>query len=154
MAENNSKDFEIEKSTDVNNFYLIGKMKAAGHSNKLLNYVFEDQEIEPSNFYRIRMNDLNGQSKLSKVILVNDNNTDQSLALLKNPFSEIINIKLAKMALHIKLQLISIEGRVISEKVFYNTNQVQLHLPGLNRGMYIIRAMIDGKECSTKAVKQ
>jgi hypothetical protein len=154
VAENNSKDFEIEKSTDGNNFYLIGKTKAAGNSNKLLNYVFEDQEIEPSNFYRIRMNDLNGQSKLSKVILVNANNTDQSLNLLRNPFSETINIKLAKMALQIKLQLISIEGRVVSEKVFYNTNQAQWQLPGLNDGMYIIRAMIDGKEFSAKAVKQ
>lgn len=74
-GENNSKDFEMEKSTDGNNFYLIGKIKAAGSSNNLLNYVFADPEIEQSNFYRIKMNDLNGQSKLSTVVLVNSENS-------------------------------------------------------------------------------
>jgi hypothetical protein len=153
-SENNSKDFEIEKSTDGNNFYLIGKMKAAGTSNTLLNYVLEDPEVETSNFYRIRMNDLNGQSKLGTVILVNSNESNQSLTLLSNPFNQSVNIKLGKMALHVKLQLVSIDGRVIGEKVFYSTNQIQWQPQGLANGLYILRAVIDGKAFTTKAVKQ
>jgi hypothetical protein len=153
-SENNSKDFEIEKSTDGNNFYLIGKIKAAGTSNTLLNYVLEDPEVEPSNFYRIRMNDLNGQSKLSTVILVNSNESNQTLTLLSNPFNQSMNIKLAKMALHVKLQLISIEGKIVSEKAFYGTNQIHWQPQGITDGLYILRAIIDGKAFTTKAVKQ
>jgi hypothetical protein len=152
--ENNSKDFEIEKSTDGNNFYLIGKMKAAGTSTTFLNYVLEDPEVEPSNFYRIRMNDLNGQSKLSPVILVNSNESNQSLTLLPNPFNQSMNIKLAKMALHVKLQLVSIDGKVIGEKVFYGTNQIHWQPQGIANGLYILRAVIDDKAFTTKAIKQ
>jgi hypothetical protein len=153
-SEHNSKDFEIEKSTDGSDFYLIGKMKAAGNSNNLLNYKFEDPEVEASNFYRIRMNDLNGQTKLSTVVMVNGEDAGQSLTLLKNPFDRAIKIKLGKIALHMKLQLISIDGKIISEKTFYGTNQVQWQPQGITNGLYILRAVIDGKEFSTKVIKQ
>ena len=151
--EQNLKNFEIEKSIDGSNYYLVGKQKANGYTNATKSYSFLDADIAAINYYRLRMNDENGQSKISSVILVNADERGQKLMLQKNPFNYALDLKLAKMALHIKLQLITIDGKVIGEKEFYNTNQLRWQPQGITNGLYILRAVIDSKEFKTKAVK-
>lgn len=148
------KNFDLEKSIDGSNFHLIGKLKAEGYHNATKSYSFDDPDIANTNYYRIRMNDMDGQSKLSDIILINADDRAQKLILQKNPIDDAINIKLAKTARQIKLQLLSIDGKLVGEKAFYNTSGVHWQPQAMSRGMYILRAMIDGKEFTTKLVKQ
>ncbi len=152
--EQNLKNFEIEKSTDGSNYYLVGKQNANGNTNSAKTYRFQDPDVASSNYYRIRMNDVDGQSKLSSVILVNAQNSAQLFQVQKNPFTHIIDVRLAKPAQHVKLQLVAIDGRVVGQKTFYNTNHLDWQPGGIANGMYILKALVDGKEFATKILKQ
>jgi chitinase len=66
-SEVNQKDFEIEKSTDGKNFVSIAIIEARNAAAK---YSIVDQNFEQSAYYRLKMNELNGQSEVSKIVFL------------------------------------------------------------------------------------
>jgi hypothetical protein len=68
--EQNSKHFEIEKSTDGTHFNTIGSINAAGNSSNKRDYAFRDIKLNYANYYRLKMVDLDGNYKLSNVVLI------------------------------------------------------------------------------------
>ena len=156
LNEQNLKSFDVEKSTDGVSFYIIGKINAAGTSNEKINYSFDDPDVEVVNFYRIRINDQNGQNRLSSVITIdNKRNEQQSLTILKNPFKGSIDLQFAKSASHIYLQLINTSGSVVAQKEFSGGSQIHWQMTSsLSSGIYILRAVNDGKLISLKIVKE
>lgn len=66
-AEQNSKRFDVERSTDGVRFVKIGSVQAAGNSNQLKKYGFTDPYPEQGiNYYRLRLVDHDGKSTLSE----------------------------------------------------------------------------------------
>jgi hypothetical protein len=55
-----------------------------------------------------------------------------------------------------KLQLSTINGAIISEKVFANTSgKIRLNVPAnLSAGTYVLKAIVDGRIYTKKLVKQ
>ena len=96
---NASKNFDIEKSTDGTNYYKIGSVNAAGNSSTRKDYALRDDKLSPSNYYRLRMNDLDGHYKLSNVVLVKYDVRAQNVWVINNPFKDYIEVKFAKDAL-------------------------------------------------------
>jgi chitinase len=66
-SEVNQKDFEIEKSVDGKNFVSIAIIEARNAAAK---YSIVDQNFEQSAYYRLKMNELSGQSELSKSVFL------------------------------------------------------------------------------------
>jgi hypothetical protein len=63
-SEFNSSHFDVEKSTDGLNWSTIGLLPAAGNSNELLSYSFEDaSKIANTSYYRINQVDIDGLQK-------------------------------------------------------------------------------------------
>lgn len=76
--EQNSKEFAIERSTDGKNFITIGIVRAAGFSDKLVNYTFTD--LTPSqgkNYYRLKQSDMDVRFTYSDIRLLNFNANNQ-----------------------------------------------------------------------------
>lgn len=153
--EEGSKNFEVEKSTDGSNYYLVGKLNASGNSIGINTYSFNDMDVEETNFYRIRINDKNGQSKLSRVIVVDNKGNKQYIVLIKNPFNKVIDLQIAKGATLIKLQLINASGSMVAQKEFRGGSQIHWQIPdAVSSGIYILRAMVDGKISNMKIIKE
>lgn len=56
--------FEIERSFDGTNYVPIGKVKANGNPSK---YVFEDNNLRKTSYYRLKMLDIDGSFDYSKI---------------------------------------------------------------------------------------
>lgn len=155
-SEQNSKNFVVEKSTDGVHFSPIGTVNAAGNSSSRRDYSFRDDRLSRLNHYRLQMNDRDGQVKTSDVVLLQYNAAEQKLLVINNPFSHFIDLRLAKEAKQVKLQLYSASGALIAEKSLSNVSG-QIHWP-LNReisaGSYFLRGAVDDQVYTYKLVKQ
>jgi hypothetical protein len=68
--EQNSRDFDIERSPDGISFTTIGSVPAAGNSNSTLQYSFTDPAPDSKDYYRLRQVDLDGKFTFSSVRLL------------------------------------------------------------------------------------
>ncbi len=87
LTEANIKLYEVERSTDGQNFTQIGTVASKGNSTVVLNYGFLD--VSPSNgnnFYRIKSVGLDGTVQYSKIVKVTlAGNGNSSLVIYPNP---------------------------------------------------------------------
>lgn len=155
-SEQNSKNFEIEKSADGTNYYKIGSVAAAGNSLSQKNYSFTDQKLSPVNYYRLKMNDIDGRNRLSHVVVIRYNQATQNIWVVNNPFNNYIDLRFAKPGAEVKLQLINVTGVIVSEKIIASpSGQIRWNLQSnLGKGSYVIRAIADGQLFTSKVVKQ
>ncbi|MEZ4850118.1 MAG: T9SS type A sorting domain-containing protein [Bacteroidia bacterium] len=66
--EQNSKNFEIQKSLSNGDFATIGTVDAAGNSENAIRYSFVDEKpVWGQNLYRLKMVDIDGQFTYSEV---------------------------------------------------------------------------------------
>ncbi len=155
-SEQNSKSFELEKSTDGINFYTIGKLAAAGNSNTLRNYNFTDKEVNEFNYYRLKMIDIDSRFVVSRIILVKNPDALQNVRV-QNPFQSYITVRFAKMPQQkVKFELTNTLGAVVFRGEYRTSTQVTIDVSGLNlsRGIYILRTSVDDKMFTHKLAKQ
>ncbi len=99
-SEINSNYFSIERSLDGNKWETIGKVDAAGNSNRQNNYKFLDENLKLDReenifFYRLKMLDLDGEYKYSEIrniLFANDKNIVQ---VFPNPTKDVFNLDLS-----------------------------------------------------------
>jgi len=72
-SENNSSQFEIQRSIDTQEWKSIGQIQSAGNSYNLLEYRFVDSDLPNSEiiYYRLKQVDLDGQFEFSNTIAIN-----------------------------------------------------------------------------------
>lgn len=71
IAERNNSHFLVERSSDGEQFYSIGKVEAGGTTTGLKDYHFTDTSPEVgTNYYRIQQVDANGKTSTSSVVSV------------------------------------------------------------------------------------
>jgi hypothetical protein len=92
-SEKNSAFFEVERSKDGLQFESIGRTKAAGNSNTLLNYELIDSFPLPSiNYYRLKETDFDGKRSYSKIVSVSFENPAEEIYVYPNPSFNSINV--------------------------------------------------------------
>jgi hypothetical protein len=102
LSEFNSEYFGIERSNDGASWETIGKVAAAGNSNKELHYTLIDDRLpfmrsnEQLFYYRLRLTDLDGTFKYSDIKGVNFNRLYTSkVNIFPNPTLDRINVDLS-----------------------------------------------------------
>jgi trimeric autotransporter adhesin len=156
-AEQNSKEFEIEKSSDGTNFYSIGIVPAAGNSSSVRNYSFTDKQVNEFNYYRLKMIDIDRRSVFSRTILLKNPNAEQNVRVVENPFRSNITVRFAKTPQQrVRFELVNVSGAVVYRKEYGSAGQVTIDLSGmsLSSGTYILKTSVDGKLFTNKLVKQ
>ncbi|CAN5325864.1 hypothetical protein BH09BAC2_BH09BAC2_07200 [soil metagenome] len=153
----NTKSFEIERSADGITFTKIGTVAAAGNSSSERRYTFVDRNLIAVNYYRLNMVDIDGKSKVSNVVLIKNDNMNQRVYVLTNPFSSFIDLQFAKVPTgKVTLRLLDLNGKQISSGV-YNSVNSNLRFNNvtsvLGQGIYILEAEVDGVRYSYKMVK-
>jgi hypothetical protein len=85
-TEINSQVFVVERGNDGMAFAEIGRVVAAGNSNTLRNYNLTDAKFEAGkNFYRLKMIDLDGSFRYSRVVLIDNSKESLITSLSPNP---------------------------------------------------------------------
>jgi hypothetical protein len=118
-SEQNSSHFIVERSTDGENFEMVGRVLAAGNSATILNYTFTDKAFTALlNYYRLRMTDKDGSYEYSKIIALErkPNKDGGYLQVTPNPANDAITINYQNIADNVRnMKLINELGQVLMD---------------------------------------
>lgn len=165
-SERNSLKFEIEKSYDANGFEKIGEVVAAGNSYIDLNYTFNDNYPQiGSNYYRLKMIDIDGTFKYSEIIniRVREDNlpiTDGIMKIYPNPTKGYLNIQYqSSRENELKLGVFDVVGQQMlnkTEKLNKGMNIIQINATQFANGIYILNLIDDEHQerHQTKFIKE
>ncbi|HUP12768.1 MAG TPA: T9SS type A sorting domain-containing protein [Niastella sp.] len=92
--EENSFQYEVQRSADGKNYVTVGKVKAAGTSLEAVKYTFNDPlPGAGAFFYRLKMVDLDGKVENSKSVYVNSKKGSSVVTkIFPNPFTSEIQL--------------------------------------------------------------
>ena len=115
--EQNASRFEIERSADGTGWATIGTVQAQGHTSMPTGYSYMDSRmLTGTNYYRMKMIDVDGSSIYSEVRMLQVN-TAGRLSFFPNPARDYVNITLGGInSTNVKVRLISQAGVVVLEK--------------------------------------
>jgi hypothetical protein len=160
-TEINTNRFVLKRSFDGVNFYPVSTIKAAGKSNKLINYHYTDLNIEKlgSIYYQLQLIDNDGKSNLSNVIKLPVTLSKLYIQVSPNP------VLSKTLSVHIEtdktqpIQLIidnSLGKKIINEKRILEagSNTLSYNTTSWTKGIYYIQlSALDGSIKTLKVVK-
>ena len=137
----NVSEYIIERSSkQTTGFQAIGNVnaKANGANNY---YQFIDSRPEGgANYYRLKVVDKDGKITYSNTIVLNWSGS--KISLYPNPARDMVNINISgRQAQDIKIQLFSLSGQLLQEKMQKNVVNatIPMYRQNLKTGMYLIR---------------
>ena len=140
-TEINSDYFEIQRKSG-DDYIAIARVKSAGNSNTVLNYKYSDidadAQMEEVLYYRLKIVDLNGEYKFSKVIRLEKIAPNIVVNLSPNPVKNTLQINLNKMSDgQLDLHLYTLEGKEILNAKAIKNNQ-KFDVSDLPTGVYFV----------------
>jgi len=153
--EQNADAFEIQRSQDLGEFITVGQLAAKGNTDQRQYYGFTDQwPLEGISYYRLKQIDQDGQTALSKVQSVVMDELTPSFELLENPNNgQSIQVAVRNLA-GATYQLTTLTGRELAITINYLPNATLIIMPvqPLSSGIYVLRAVANGKQLAQKIV--
>ncbi len=156
LSESGSDYYLIEKSRDHGDFAVLGRVEAAGYSQQLSLYQFQDDsEMGRHNQYRIRQVDKNGVFVHSNIQTIS---WDQHLvgSLFPNPCGErlYLPLRLAEST-QVELRLYNSLGQMVhrdERSAQPGTQKLMLETTGLGSGLYTLDVLFNGKKQAVQKV--
>ena len=136
-SEQNTKDFEVQYSTNTQDWSVLGTVAAAGNSSTTKEFNFtHNSPLKGSiyNYYRIKQNDLDGKFSYSKIVSIIYNEPGPDVRLYPNPVKDIITIYLAESQ---QLRLVNMAGATVWQG-FKTAGRTQLSVSHLPKGVYML----------------
>ena len=146
-SEQNNNYFQIERSSDANNFIPVGIVYGAGNSSIIKNYEFIDNsELRTQNsallYYRLKQVDFNGDYKYSQIKSVLLDNSDVfEVNVYPNPASERIVVEYSGFAVQC-LEIMNTLGEIILKPAIQPlSSAIILDLSNQPDGIYLIAVL-------------
>lgn len=157
--EKNNRNFELQRSADAATFKTIGTLAAkSGASSNT--YSYADHELFPSSvYYRLKQNDLDGNSAYSQVLTVTPEGSTRAFSIkAENPIRENLRLQVnAKTSGQLLITLTNAQGLVVIRKsiVVNQGNSIinSISTAALPSGMYILRAQKGEEQFSLRLMK-
>jgi len=143
-SEQNSRNFNVERSMNGTQFTSIGTVAAAGNSSTRRDYQFIDKNIDllnaPVMYYRIRQNDLDGSFRNSNVVRLTYNQKEILNSIVyPNPTQGMITITVGDHALiGTVASIFDVNGKLL-ERVKITANSQVINMTKYVNGTYIIK---------------
>lgn len=148
--EQNSKEFQVERSTDQTNWTIVATVAAAGNKNSVSNYSATDNAPASGvNYYRLKMVDLDNSFATSAVKSVVFGSSF-AVSVSPNPASTFINVSLTGTQKSARIVLTDINGKMVFDQ-HTTSPKVQINTSSFAKGMYILK-VINGTEVNTTKV--
>ncbi len=156
----NNEGFEIEHSTNLQNWNIIGFEPGIGNSSIKQSYYFLHNNVENGiQYYRLKQIDFDGNFSFSKIIdvAININLETPSLQVFPNPTTEIFKIQLInpeEESFHIRL--FDFQGKLLVHNFHEEGNSefVFVQNKRLLKGIYWIQVHFPDKILSERIVVQ
>ncbi|MES2690819.1 MAG: T9SS type A sorting domain-containing protein [Bacteroidota bacterium] len=155
-SEKNNSHFNIERSLNGSEYEVIGLVKGAGNTNKVMSYSFVDVgNYTGTACYRLNQVDYDGNSELSKSVCVTTEQAKAAVvATTPNPFNDKITVVYnSATASAVTFEVIDLIG-----KVHYNTTEhvkgdhaFTVNTSAFPQGIYFIR-ITNGNEVKTQRI--
>lgn len=144
-SEQNSIQFIVEKSRDMESWTAVGTLAAAGNSNVSLNYQLVDEN--PWNgitYYRLIQLDNNGDQKTYGPISSSCNSGNNSMTVYPNPSQGNFTVEIAALEniTDGRIQLIDLTGKIILNQltsIEEGINQIYFNNVDLQMGSYVVK---------------
>lgn len=148
--ERNSQEYVIERSANGRSFEAIGQTPAAGNSDAVQSYRFNDEQaIQGRAYYRLRMRDLDGKEAFSPVKSVRLGSTNGAIVY---PFqvAERLHVQLDQaFAQDGSWQVFSLQGQNIASGVLAAEQQTfTFEAATWPKGAYVLHLFADGNQIS------
>lgn len=144
-SEMNSSNFSIQKSTDAENWNLVGIVQAAGFSSEQINYdTIDTSPYMGLSYYRLQMIDLNGDVHYSAIRSVL-NDSFSGMNVYPNPSKG--SFILASDQIHsCEIAFFDCFGRRVSYTVqVLDKDRVMITLTDLDSGIYTLQIQNESK---------
>lgn len=155
--EKNSREFVIQRSSDLKEFGDIGRVAAAGEADGRRQYSFIDPTPLPgANYYRLRMVDRDGTYEYSKVKDVVVRSDQPILLVTPNPTTgDLIRIRAVSVDVS-ALKMTNIMGQNINFRINQTSDGYTELIPSstLSPGMYFLSLNQDGFRSHIKVLVQ
>ena len=136
-SEWNSDYFEVERSTDGINFTVIGRISAAGNSEGLLEYSFDDHEAtEKLLYYRLRQVDTDGSFAYSSLISV-ESQAEVGIRVMPNPVRAELHFSRGEANRSVRLRTFDARGiLVLDQQWAAGATRLSVAVNEIPAGMY------------------
>ena len=141
--------FDVEKSSNAQNFEVIGRVNGQGTVKGKQNYSFLDSSPKNGlNYYRLKQVDFDGKVEYSRIIAAQFDGIGVFKAY-PNPASHLLTIELPAQSTFESAQLVDLTGRKVS--VFATEN---MKLEGVENGVYLLKVTTkEGRAFQQRVVK-
>jgi hypothetical protein len=154
-SEYNAKGYEVQRSFDAQNWEVLGFVEAEGQP---ANYVFWDNAPRKgTNYYRLRVVDLDGSSELTEVIRVFrlENHEIMLGEVTPNPVKDpaVTLPVITTVSKEARVSIYSSVGQILyHENVSFDAGETMLSLPAqtLASGIYWVRLVVNGQAYTRK----
>jgi hypothetical protein len=147
----NTSHFNVEKSINGRDFYTLGTVKSAIPPGAVNYYSFTDNQlVQGTNYYRLKMVDQNGLFSYSQVKTLRYDKEGNDVIIYPNPVSEG-KVFIRTSVVCNKIELRDITGRLISTQNtsgWLNT----FALTGVSKGVYTLDVFTDTGKYTEKLI--
>ena len=150
-SEFNSSLFELEQSSNGNDWDFVTSVEAAGNSAERINYSYFIERTDKIKYLRLRQIDINGEEQIYGPLMVNCK-TLFKVATHPNPSDDNFNLIINSVDNNTSatMKLIDLNGRVLFEKNLSLNEGINLYqianIPELGKGTYLISVSGDSLE--------
>lgn len=137
-SEMNSNYFEIQNSTDEENWNVVGTVKAAGNSSSIVDYSFETNTV---GYFRLNEVDYDGINMYSNIRFIKNNKP--TVQVYYNPSKKIVSINETIY----RMQILNIEGKEVA--VATENNFCMTDFPS---GIYLVEITLKNNEVTTSKI--
>ncbi|MCW3092031.1 MAG: hypothetical protein JWP81_3100 [Ferruginibacter sp.] len=157
----NSDRFELLRSTNGRDFNKLASIAAAGNSNSIKNYSYQDNissDLGSNVFYRLRQIDIDGKASLSSIVKLSLA-SKTTFDIFPNPFSNNFTISFgAAKTATATLTIQNSTGTLVYSKIIKinkgNNSVLMNNLPSLGKGIYYVAIYNDELKFNGKLQKQ
>ncbi len=144
----NTKNFEIERSLNGNDFEKIGTVSAKPYSTSINEYTFSDASVATlkvrSVYYRLKQVDNDGKFQFSKTIRIRLNGENKLVNIYPNPVKSTLNFTLSPSGDEkVSFTISDLSGKVIlqqSKAIISGDNaSYSLNVSNLSAGIYTLK---------------
>ena len=143
LSEQNTSHFEVERSSDGTSFTSIGRVNASGNAADRQYYSYTDNQPVPgTNFYRLKLVDIDGALTYSRVIAVKNDKSLITLQLFPNPVSDVLQVQIPSAQKEtVTIMITDAGGKTVystMQQLTEGNNAASIPVQHLSKGSYLL----------------
>ncbi len=153
-SEENNEGFEVQRSTNGQDWEKIGFVAGEGQSTSLTDYRFTDEQpVGAIQYYRLKQMDYDGQFAYSDIITIERELGEFPVELIQNPVRSQIRLNIHEDN-DIQVHLMNISGQTIKQVSYQQQGTESINIEFLPTGTYLLNIQTQSRSKTIKIVKQ